>query len=103
MDISALSGVSSEYLNVYAKRADLVESEDDSFGSILSAMMDSLEETNDLQNTAEAEEIRFAMGESENTHDLLIAESKANIALQYTVAVRDKLIEGYKELMQMSV
>ena len=66
-------------------------------------MMDSLEETNDLQNTAEAEEIRFAMGESENTHDLLIAESKANIALQYTVAVRDKLIEGYRELMQMSV
>ena len=103
MDISALSGVSSEYLNVYAKRSDLVESKDDSFGSILSAMMDSLEETNDLQNTAEAEEIRFAMGESENTHDLLIAESKANIALQYTVAVRDKLIEGYRELMQMSV
>ena len=39
MDISALSGVSSEYLNVYAKRADLVESKDDSFGSILSDMI----------------------------------------------------------------
>ena len=49
------------------------------------------------------EEIRFALGESDNTHDLLIAETKANIALQYTVAVRDKLVDGYKELMQMSV
>lgn len=103
MDISTLSGVSSEYLNVYAKRADLVEKEDESFASVFSSMMDSLNETNALQNRAEAEEIRFAMGESENTHDLLIAESKANIALQYTVAVRDKLIEGYRELMQMSV
>lgn len=103
MDISALSGISSEYLNTYAKRTDLIESEDNSFGTILSSMMESLEETNSLQNAAEAEEIRFVMGESENTHDLLIAEAKANIALQYTVAVRDKLIDGYRELMQMSV
>lgn len=103
MDISALSGISSEYLDIYAKRADLVKTEDESFGSVLSSVMDSLEETNALQNKAEAEEIRFAMGESENTHDLLIAEAKANIALQYTAAVRDRLIDGYRELIQMSV
>lgn len=103
MDISALSGISSEYLEVYAKNSESVKTEDESFGSILASMMDSIEETNALQNKAEAEEIRFAMGESENTHDLLIAEAKASVALQYTVAVRDKLIEGYRELMQMSV
>lgn len=103
MDISLLNGVSSDYLNTYAQRASLVEQEDDSFGSVLGAMMDSLEETNALQNAAESEEVRFALGESENTHDLLIAETKANIALQYTVAVRDKLIDGYKEIMQMSI
>ena len=33
----------------------------------------------------------------------MIAETKANIALQYTVAVRDKLIDGYREIMQMSI
>ena len=59
--------------------------------------------TSDLQNTAESEEVRFALGEAENPHDLLIAETKANVALQYTVAVRDKLIDGYKEIMQMSI
>ena len=37
------------------------------------------------------------------TFEELVAETKANIALQYTVAVRDKLIDGYKELMQMSI
>jgi flagellar hook-basal body complex protein FliE len=66
-------------------------------------MMSSLTETNDLQNAAESAEIQFALGESTNTHDLLIAESKAEVALQYTVAVRDKIIDAYKELMQMSI
>ena len=103
MDITQLSGVSSEYLNTYAKRVGLVQGDDDSFSSVLSAAMKSLDETNELQNKAEAEEIRFALGEAENTHDLLVAETKANIALQYTVAVRDKLIDGYKEIMQMSI
>ena len=65
--------------------------------------MKSVDETNDLQNTAESEEVRFALGEAENPHYLLIAETKANVALQYTVAVRDKLIDGYKEIMQMSI
>ena len=59
--------------------------------------------TNDLQNAAEQEEVRFALGESDNTHDLLVAETKAAVALQYTVAVRDKIIDAYKELMQMSI
>jgi flagellar hook-basal body complex protein FliE len=103
MDITQLSGVSSDYLNTFAKQNSLVVGEDDSFSSVLSAAMQSVDETNDLQNTAESEEIRFALGESENTHDLLIAETKANVALQYTVAVRDKLIDGYKEIMQMSI
>jgi flagellar hook-basal body complex protein FliE len=103
MDITTLSGVTSDYLNTFAQQNSLTVEEDDSFGSILSSMMQSVDETNDLQNTAESEEIRFALGESENTHDLLIAETKANIALQYTVAVRDKLVDGYKEIMQMQI
>jgi flagellar hook-basal body complex protein FliE len=66
-------------------------------------MLSSLDETNDLQNAAEEAEIQFALGQSTNTHDLLIAESKAEVALQYTVAVRDKIIDAYKELMQMQI
>lgn len=103
MDITQLSNVSSDYLNTFAKKEALIEGEDDSFSAMLSAAMKSVDETNSLQNIAESEEIRFALGEAENPHDLLIAETKANIALQYTVAVRDKLVEGYKEIMQMSV
>ena len=66
------------------------------FSSILDGMINAIDETNDLQNYAEQAEIEFALGLSENTHDLLIAQTKANVALQYTVAVRDKLIEAYR-------
>ena len=103
MDITQLSNVSSDYLNVFAKNRSLVEGEDDSFASVFSAAMQSVEETNALHNQAESEEVRFALGEAENTHDLLVAETKANIALQFTVAVRDKALEAYKEIMNMQI
>ena len=55
------------------------------------------------ENNAEEEEIKFALGESTNTHELLVAQEKANIALSYTVAVRDKVIDAYKEIMNMQI
>lgn len=104
MAISAIEGISLGDLTSYFKTSPLIrEEKTESFSSVLSAMMDSVDETNTLQNKAEEAEIQFALGEAENTHDLLIAEAKASVALQYTVAVRDKMIDAYKELMQMSV
>lgn len=73
------------------------------FSSILDSMMNAVDETNTLQNQAEAAEIQFALGQSDNTHDLLVAQTKANVSLQYTVAVRDRLIEAYQQIMQMQI
>ncbi|MBR1524956.1 MAG: flagellar hook-basal body complex protein FliE, partial [Lachnospiraceae bacterium] len=39
----------------------------------------------------------------ENTHDLAVAQSKAQTALQYTVALRDRFLESYKEIIQMQI
>ena len=103
MDISSLSGISSQYLNNYATSSIASNEEQESFSSIFNSMVQSLDETNQLQNLAESAEIQFALGESDNTHDLLIAQTKATVALQYTVAVRDKLIEAYREIMQMQI
>lgn len=109
--LSNLSNLSEEDITtIYSAYNDALSSVSDStsvkggdFSSILDGMISSLEETNDLQNAAEQAEIEFALGLSENTHDLLIAQTKANVALQYTVAVRDKLIEAYKEIMNMQI
>ena len=38
-----------------------------------------------------------------NTHELGVYQQQANIALQFTVAVRDKALEAYKEIMNMQI
>ena len=76
---------------------------DNLFGSILDAAVNNINDTNNLLSTQENEELKWMMGISENTHDLTIAVGKAQTALNYTVAVRDKLLEAYKEIMQMQI
>lgn len=110
-NLSNLSQLSKEDITtVYSAYSDALSSVSGSsevksgdFGSILDGMIHAIDETNDLQNSAEQAEIEFALGLSDNTHDLLIAQTKANVALQYTVAVRDKLLEAYKEIMNMQI
>lgn len=100
----SIDGISMNNLNNLISDSSLVKNDKtDAFSDVLSAMMSSIDETNDLQNSAEQESIRFALGEAENSHDLAIAQSKALTAIQYTVAVRDKVIEAYKEIMQMQI
>ncbi|MCR5272401.1 MAG: flagellar hook-basal body complex protein FliE [Lachnospiraceae bacterium] len=104
MDISALTNVSSNYIkqaaenNPYTTVADETE-----FASVLESSMKLINDTNDYQNAAEQAEIQFALGESTSTHDLTIAQQKANIALQYTVAVRDRTLEAYNNIMNMQM
>lgn len=71
------------------------------FDDILSSAMQLVNETDQLSNQAEAEEVRFAMGETDSWHELMVAQQKANISLQYTIAVKNTVMEAYKSLINM--
>lgn len=73
------------------------------FDAIFKSVMNMVDETNTLQNKFSAEEIKFALGEADNTHDLMIAAQKASTALSYTVAVRDKFLQSYQTIMNMQI
>jgi len=73
------------------------------FGSLFDKAVENLNTTNAYLSNAENEKIRWALGETENTHELTNALQKASTALQYTITVRDKLLEAYKEIMQMQI
>ena len=73
------------------------------FAGILNAAMENIKTTNAYISEKENQELKFALGETDNTHDLLVAQMKASTALQYTVALRDKFLESYKELMNMQI
>ncbi|MBP5331854.1 MAG: flagellar hook-basal body complex protein FliE [Lachnospiraceae bacterium] len=72
-----------------------------SFDSLLTSAMDMLRETNDYTNEAAEAELAYAMGVTNSTHELQVAQMKANISLQYTVAVRNAVMDAYKEIMQL--
>lgn len=102
MDITSLTGITSDYLNSVAAEKQLVDT-DESFQSVLDAAVNMLTETNDLENDATAAEMEFTLGLADNPHDMQIAARKALTALQYTKAVRDKMLEAYKEIMNMQI
>lgn len=109
MDITALSGLQTGTLGSLdsVTSTSSVTSADDTqtdlFGSLLQSAVANVQDTNALINDANTEQIKLAMGETDNTHDLTIALQKAETSLQYTVAVRDKVLDAYKELMNMQV
>ncbi len=108
MDISSLYNVSSGVIqnaiksNTYDTSVASAAS-NDVFASFFDSAIQSLNETNAYISDAEDEEIKLALGETENTHDLTIALQKASTALQYTVAVRDKFLESYRTIMNMQI
>ena len=59
-----------------------------------------IKDTQDLTNKAEEEEMKYALG-YDNTLELLVAQNKANTAVSYVVAVRDKVLDAYNEIMNM--
>ncbi len=98
--VSSTDGVGSLTGTLFPKTE---EASGNVFESFLNTAIDNLNTTNSYLSDAENEEIKFALGETENTHDLAIALQKASTALQYTVAVRDKLLEAYREIMNMQI
>ena len=42
-------------------------------------------------------------GENDNVVDLMVAQSKSGILLQYTLQVRNGLLSAYKEIMNLTV
>jgi flagellar hook-basal body complex protein FliE len=71
------------------------------FGDVLKATLD---QVNARHKTAEKLGQQFSMGDdSVNISDVMIAGQKANIALQTTVQVRNRLVSAYQNIMSMTV
>lgn len=64
-------------------------------------MKASLEKVNNLQEDRSQMITSFASGENQNVHELMIAMQKASVAMNMTSAVRNKVLEAYKELTRM--
>jgi len=96
--INSLSSISTYDIESTSTR----KTNNEAFETLFQSALDMVNETNSLTNAAEEAELSFAMGLTDSTTDLAIAQAKATSALQYTVAVRNAVIDAYKEIMQLS-
>ena len=72
-------------------------------GSFGNALKEALNNANDLQLNADDLMEKMATGEVDNLHSVMIGVTKAELALQFVMEIRNKLTELYKELMRMPV
>lgn len=71
-----------------------------SFASVLTDAIASVEETS-MAVTEEA--YKLATGETDNLHDITIASTQANLAVQLFVQLRNKTVSAYQELMNLQI
>jgi len=64
---------------------------------------EAITKVNDLQIESSKKTEEFISGESSDIHSVIMAGSKADLALQMTLQVRNKVMEAYKEIMNMQM
>ena len=101
MNVSSIGNLAD--LSRYATSSTSTASENktSAFGDIYNAAVNMINQTNGYANAAEGAETAYSMGLTDNTTDLMVAQQKANLSLQYTVAVRNNVMDAYKEIMNL--
>lgn len=64
---------------------------------------DSLRQVNQLQQESEAMQNALATGQTDDVTQVMSAVEKADIAFNTMMAVRNKLVEAYQEVLRMHV
>ena len=101
MNVSAIQGVSL-YDNLLTEESKkLTGANTSTFEALLNSAMGMVQETEAATNQAEKAELEYMLGLNDSVTDLLVAQQKANIAIQYTVAVTNAVTQAYQEIMAL--
>jgi len=68
------------------------------FGEVLTAALERADARVTEANTAVED---LVSGKSVNTHEVMIKMEEANLALQWTIQIRNRALEAYQEIMRM--
>lgn len=64
-------------------------------------LKEAFNKVNDLQLTAMKNDQKLVSGEIDDINQVMIAAAKADIALQLTIQIKNKVLEAYQEIMRM--
>jgi len=74
------------------------KAKDSGFADILKGFF---QKANREINAADRKIETFATGQPMDIHEVVIATEKADLSLQFLIQIRNKLLEGYQEIMRM--
>ena len=66
-------------------------------------VLDGLDKLEGVQDKADSLAVQAATGNLDNIHDYTIAATEASVTAQLTVAVRNKALESFNEIMRMPI
>ena len=72
-------------------------------GSFVNSLSDALGSLNTQLVGADASMADFAAGGSADLHSVMLQMQEASIGLKTGIAVRDRLLEAYQEIMRLSI
>jgi len=70
-------------------------------GGFRDMVVGALDELQGLHGTADSLAVQAATGDLADVHEYTIAATQAEVATQLTVAVRDKAVEAFNDIMRM--
>ncbi len=71
--------------------------------SFTNQLQKAIQEVNNLQTGRDQMVEGMVSGEVTEVHDVMIAAKEASLAFELLVEVRNKLLEGYQEIMRMQM
>jgi flagellar hook-basal body complex protein FliE len=72
-------------------------------GAIGQAMSNALDGVGELENAVTRSSQQAAVGDLESVTDFMIATTEAQLATEITVAVRDRAITAFNDIMRMQI
>ncbi len=100
MEINNISQLNSMKLNSINSISEEKPENTVSFATFLN---ESLEKVSSLEKESQDYTLKLATGELENIHEAMIAAEKADVALQLTMKIRNKILDAYNEIMRMQI
>tara|TARA_B110000037_G_C17087046_1_gene492372 strand:- start:630 stop:929 length:300 start_codon:yes stop_codon:yes gene_type:complete len=99
MSIAAIGGVSSA-LNTQSTASAMQSAGGADFGASLDA---ALSNVNEAQQSADVALAELGSGSNVDLHGTMIKLQQADITMRTMVSVRDKVVDAYQQIMNMSI
>jgi flagellar hook-basal body complex protein FliE len=95
-DIQATLGRISPDISATKSADDVTKSFADTLNGFVSNV-------NDLQNSANDAIDKMASGQTADVHEVMVAMEKAKVSFDMLLQIRNKMLDAYKQIMQMQM